>query len=182
MYKSEFIIKEPNVPWFYRIVFSLIFTSFFGLMYFFFSSNIIQSLTSSDIIKMIIFSILIFITLIYCFTPIVAQHSIHFNFSEHKIKHSYAIGIFNHNEKWQNLEDLNYISMFSSRGSYQVNLWYGNNKFLNLFLLDDYDSVIEKAFIFSDKLNIDLLDARERGNHRWVNKDVYRETKQVKYL
>lgn len=72
--------------------------------------------------------------------------------------------------------------MFSSRGSYQVNLWYGNNKFLNLFLLDDYDSVIEKAFIFSDKLNIDLLDARERGNHRWVNKDVYRETKQVKYL
>ena len=55
------------------------------------------------------------------------------------------------------------------------------NKILNLFALEDFDEVLKKAFYLSEKLNIDLLDARKRGYHKWVNKTVYEKTGKVEY-
>lgn len=96
--------------------------------------------------------------------------------------HSYSIGIFLFNEKWKNLEDLEYISVFNTSNGYEVNLWYKKNKILNLFALEDYDEVLKKGFYLSEKLDIDLLDARKRGYHKWINKEIYRKTGQVEYL
>jgi len=63
-----------------------------------------------------------------------------------------------------------------------VNLWYKKNKILNLFFMENFDEVIEHAFVFADRLNIDLLDARIRGNHKWVDKKAYKATNEIVYI
>ncbi len=47
--------------------------------------------------------------------------------------------------------------------------------------LDDSEKAMENGFLISEKLDIDLLDARKAGYHKWVNKQVYKETKKVIY-
>jgi hypothetical protein len=182
MCKTEFTIREPEVPWFNKILFSLLFAAFFSLILYIFKNNIKEILTSGDIKQVVVYLIILFGILIVFVLPIISRHCTHLNFSEIKIKHSYSIGPFTYNEKWQNLKDLNYISIFHTQNGYEVNLWYKKNQILNLFALEDINEVLEKAFFLSEQLNIDLLDARKRGYHKWINKSVYKEVGKIEYL
>ncbi|WP_339916072.1 hypothetical protein [Yeosuana marina] len=182
MYDKELTIREPKVPWFNRILFSVIFSAFLTFIIYFFSDNVINELTTLDLANATFYLIWLFGVLIVFILPLISRHYIHFNFSNFKIMHSYSIGIFTYNEKWQNLEDLKYISVFNAYSGYEINLWYKKNKFLRVFALEDSNEAFEKAFSLSEKLNIDLLDARIRGNHRWVYKSAYRETGKIEYI
>lgn len=168
MYDIEFTIREPKIPLLNRIIFSFMFSSFFTFLVYFLT-NLATPLSSSTMLYAIICLVWLFLVLIVFFAPMVLRHYIHFNFSNSKIKHSYSLGALNYSEKWQNLENLNYISVFHTRSGYEINLWYEKNKILNLLVLEDFEESLKKGAFFSEKLNIDLLDARKRGYHKWVN-------------
>lgn len=116
------------------------------------------------------------------FTPIILRHNIHLNFSESKIRHIYELGIFTFHERWQDLVDLKYISIYKVGHYYRVNMWYENNKILNLFVTEKFDMAIQNGFHIANKLHIDLLDASVKGNQKWINKTVYGKTSKIEYL
>jgi hypothetical protein len=53
----------------------------------------------------------------------------------------------------------------------EVNLWYKKNKHLNITKFDDIEEALECGKTFSDKLKLDLLDATEKGNSQWIEKE-----------
>lgn len=182
MSEVEFTIREPKIPWFNRILFSALFSGFCVLIIYIFKDSIYSRLNKQDVEKVIVFLIILLGIFIAFILPIIARHYIHLNFTHLKIRHCHSIGPLMYKEKWQPLQDLNYISVFHTANGYEVNIWYKKNEILNLFVLDDFDEVLEKAYFLSEKLNIDLLDARKRGYHKRVNKKVYKETGAVEYL
>ena len=182
MHDIEFTIREPKIPWFNRILFSVLLSGFCVLIIYIFKDSIYSRLNKEDVEKVIVFLIMLLGIFIAFILPIIARHYIQLNFSHLKIRHSYSIGPLMYKEKWQPLKDLNYISVFHTDNGYEVNLWYKKHEILNLFILDDFDEVLEKAYFLSEKLNINLLDARTRGHHKRVNKKVYKETGMVEYL
>ncbi|GEM_PF-4497649 len=111
----------------------------------------------------------------------IASHHIHLNFTELKIQHQYHVGVFRYKEVWQDIVNPKYISVFNENDYYMVNLWYDNLGILNLMLLEDANKAIENGLLIADKLDIDLLDARKRGYHKWVDKKTSKETGEIKY-
>lgn len=81
---------------------------------------------------------------------------------------TYFIGPFS-KDFTATIPELQYISVFKdAKEHFQVNLWCTGNKRYNMFTFDKW----EPAFIFAKavclKLNLELLDATERGNNKWI--------------
>ena len=179
MPKIEFTIREPKIKWLNKIIFSLLFSIFFTSIFYLIKTKLLKA--SEESIPLIVFLLWLFGVLITFLVPIVSRHHIHFNFSELKIKHSYSIGAYHYYEKWQNLIDLKYISVFNNSGGYTANIWYKKNEQLNLFFMEDSIKIMEKALFFANQLHIDLLDARTRGHHKWVDKKATKSAKEILY-
>jgi len=81
---------------------------------------------------------------------------------------TYFIGPFS-KDVISTIPELQYVAVFKDANElHQVNLWYKGNKRYNMFTFED----AEPAFIFAKtvcvKLKLDLLDATERGNNKWI--------------
>ncbi len=176
MTEIEFTITEPKSPLLIRILVALFMTTYIGLCYYF---TVERYEGTRTVVYLIILGFFVFR---YMVVPYITFRTNHLNFKEQKIRSDIEIGRFTIKGKWKNLKDLKYISVFKTDNGYEVNLWYKKRNILNLFALDDYDTVMKEAFFFSEKLNIDLLDARKRGYHRWVDKEVYRTTGNIVYI
>ncbi len=176
MTKPEFTIREPESPLYIKILVAFILTVYVALCYYFLTTKFRGTKTLLYLI------ILGYFVLKYMVIPYLISAVTYLNFSELKIRTGIEIGRFTIKNKWKQLKDLEYISVFHTDNGYEVNLWYKKNKILKLFALDDYDKVIDEAFFFSEKLSIDLLDARKRGYHKWVDKDIYRKTGEVVHI
>lgn len=85
------------------------------------------------------------------------------------LKIEYRVG--NIKIDFSKISDLNYISVFKNTNAdnYEINLWYKSNKHLNITCFEDLNKAIECGKLFSIKLNIDLLDATEKGNSKWID-------------
>lgn len=180
MLKSNLVIQEPTKPFITKLVVSLLYTCFFGYTIYLFAYRDFWNHPER-------WSIIIYLSILLCILfsssfMAIASHSIHINFEHQKIQHRYRVGLFNYKEVWQNLEELEYIAVFRTGDYYQINMWYQKNNILNLMTLDDPKKAIENGYLIADKLNIDLLDARERGFHKWVNKNIYKNTGKVVYI
>src|SRR5690606_14653567 len=130
----------------------------------------------------ILYLIVLFLIFLFTAFPLVASHSIYINFNTLKIKHEYELGIFKLREKWQDLKELEYISVYKVNNYHRINLWYKRNQIVNLIMIEDYSDAIKKAFMISDKLKIDLLDASVKGNHKWIDKEIYKKTSKIVYI
>lgn len=88
-----------------------------------------------------------------------------------EIREIYNIGFFKFSGKIE-ANNLNYISVFyqADIDIYTLMLWYKGNKHQVLCGFKDLDSVMVYGVDISNKLNIDLLDATEKGNFKWVDK------------
>ncbi|WP_299548229.1 hypothetical protein [Seonamhaeicola sp.] len=179
MSKADLIIRESSKPIINKIIVSLLYAGFFTYtIYLFMHKDIWNHPDRWTVI--ILLSILLIIIFSSTFMSI-ASHSIHIRIEDKKIQHQYRVGVFRYKEVWQNLVDPEYISVFKNGGYYLINLWYQKNGILNLMALKNYDKAIEKGLLISEKLNIDLLDARERGHHKWVNKKATKEAGKIVY-
>ena len=81
--------------------------------------------------------------------------------------------------KWISILNPEYVSVFykdqiSGGTLHQVNLWYDENKWVNLFEMHNQEEAFSMGHEISELLNIDLLDATDIDNFRWVEKDNLR--------
>ena len=176
MIETEFTIKEPDSSIGFKILIAFILTIYTSICYYFITTNEDTSKTTAYLVLLGV------VVIKYMVPPGLITKSTHLNFTLKKIKYESGIGNFRFGTRWKQLENLNYISVFNTKNEYEVKLWFKDNQSISLFGYEHYDEVIEKAFFFSEKLDIDLLDARERGYHKWINKEVYRSTGKIKYL
>jgi hypothetical protein len=93
--------------------------------------------------------------------------------------------------KWNPLPIADYISVFATNENITVralsaettntfpiihlNLFYDNNKKITVYETKDQREAFEVASHIADALLIDLLDATEKGDFKWVDKSRLRE-------
>ncbi len=66
--------------------------------------------------------------------------------------------------------ELEYVSVFlDSQERYQVNLWYVRNKHYQMYCFTEKEQAMTFAELAAAKLNVDLLDATEKGNSKWID-------------
>lgn len=71
--------------------------------------------------------------------------------------------------RWQNFQSLDYISVFKKNESkYVVNLWYNKNKHFSFGMSNRPETALYIGSELSKKLKIDLLDATDPHNSKWV--------------
>lgn len=109
--------------------------------------------------------------------------SIHIDIENSKFRPTYNIGPLKIGS-WQTIKNYEYVSVFHQPtvgGDYifEVNLWYDNNKHFELYEEDNYKEAFLIGYELSEQLNIDLLDATEPNNFKWVDKDEWK-TKMAK--
>ena len=80
----------------------------------------------------------------------------------------YNVGMISKDVK-SSVPKLEYVSVFlDEKQEYQVNLWYIGNKHYNMYSFDEKKTAFTLANHVANKLNINLLDATERGNNKWI--------------
>lgn len=97
--------------------------------------------------------------------------------------------------KWESLPDLEYISVFATtetttvwassasanfeNGIYTLNLFSETNKKYEVYNTYNKKDAFDTASNISEILIIDLLDATETGDFKWVDKEIYKESGQI---
>ncbi len=68
------------------------------------------------------------------------------------------------------MPQLKYVSVFNNTGAeqFEVNLWYEGNKHFNIMDFDEVEPAFDYGRQFSEKLDLKLLDATEKGNSKWI--------------
>lgn len=85
-----------------------------------------------------------------------------------KLISRFCVGPFSRDIK-SKVPQLEYVSVFlDSKENYEVNLWYVGNKHYRMYDFDEKEPAMKFAKMVSQKLNIDLLDATEKGNSKWI--------------
>jgi hypothetical protein len=81
----------------------------------------------------------------------------------------FCVGPFSKDVK-SKVPQLEYVSVFlDPKERFQVNLWYIGNKHYKMYFFDEKESAMKFAELTALKLSIDLLDATEKGNSKWID-------------
>jgi hypothetical protein len=71
------------------------------------------------------------------------------------------------------LPELDYLSVFKiDEYKYEVNLWYLGNKHYKMYTFNEKEPAIKFGILAAIKLKINLLDATEKGNYKWIEKET----------
>lgn len=83
----------------------------------------------------------------------------------------YVVGPFSYDVN-SKVTEFEYVSFFKNKlDCYGTNLWYVKNKHYKMYDFDNKQAAYQFALDISNKLNIDLLDATEKGNFVWLEKE-----------
>jgi len=102
------------------------------------------------------------------------KRTLFFDLEEERYKNQISVGPFKKG-KWQYLPSLKYISVMGAEYSFSVNLWYGRNQHINLFIFWSRKKAFKTAFKIADQLNIKLLDTTRKNNYRYLNMEELRK-------
>jgi|LakMenE18May11ns_1017448.scaffolds.fasta_scaffold9952757_4 hypothetical protein len=93
-----------------------------------------------------------------------------FDSESKQIKVDYSVGVIRYYS--YQITDLQYISVFLNPSSkkYEINLWYKKNKHIKLSFFKEFKIAYDCGLKFSNLLDIDLLDATQKGDFKWVDK------------
>ena len=99
-----------------------------------------------------------------------STRTIYLDITSKKLKIEYSVGLIKLD--FFKISDLNYISVFknTSTEEFEINLWYKTNKHINIAILKEFNAAFDCGLNLSNKLNIDFLDATEKGNSKWIDK------------
>lgn len=82
----------------------------------------------------------------------------------------YVVGPFSYDVKSQ-VTEFEYVSFYEDRyGYFGINLWYIKNKHYKMYSFENKEAAYQFALNISNKLNIDLLDATQKGNFQWIER------------
>lgn len=167
---KEIIISDGERPFWQTIVAAFFYTITLVLIGFFLFLIIKTSLYSQEHSKdlsSIVYLIVFFFMGGLNFSLVT---SIFFDLEKEKMKVQYCVGFFKVN-RFSEIPELNYVSIFfKTENSFLINLWYKGNKHFEIAEFAEFDSALEFGKTFSDKLKLDLLDATEKGNSKWIEK------------
>lgn len=172
--KSNIIISESDRPiWqipvaalFFTLAAVVIMLSFYNMEF------------SENGAKLTLESLFFAFTLITTGAGFCFKRSIHVDIKNSRFKSTLGIGFikFGH---WQTIKNYQYVSVFHQPtvdGSYifEVNIWYDNNKHIELYFVDSYQEAFLIGYKLSEELNIDLLDATVPNDFKWIDKDAWK--------
>lgn len=99
--------------------------------------------------------------------------------------------------KWKKLPEIEYVSVFLTEENislwvssastnvvneiYKINLFYDSNKKIEAFTSYDKDEAFKIGHHIAEALITDLLDATNKGDFEYVDKEHYRETGEIKH-
>ena len=120
--------------------------------------------------------ILVFALLIYCLffaLDFSRKKSIIINTRSKTITSRYSVWSLNF-DKRKRATDFEYVAYFEKDKNriYGVNLWYKENRYFEIGEFDDLISAKNAAYDIARTLKIDLLDATENGNQKWIDVEV----------
>ena len=175
------MIIQPRPALYKRVIVSIMFTAFLAYILYLVREKFLVDETDIFVVTIYLIWILGVIMMITAGT--ISRHGIQFNFTEMKIRHIYDISLYRYKEEWQDLNDLEYLSIFKEEEKYNIVMWYEENNFLNLFTMKNFKEIVGYACTLSDKLNIDLLDAtiNDDLNH-WIDKETFKKTGEIQHL
>ena len=181
MIKSEFTIIDPKPSLLKRIIVAFVFTVFLAYVHYLVREKII--IQKVDLLTVIIYMVCIVGVILILTIGSISRHGIQFSFKEMKIRHFYDISLFRHKEKWQALQDLNYLSIYKDDGKYNIILWYDEHNFLNLFSMKSYNEIVKNACLIANGLHIEVLDAtiNDAFNH-WIDMEVFKTTGKIEHI
>jgi hypothetical protein len=111
----------------------------------------------------------------FCFAGGVSfsiKKSILIDLDKEKLVSIYMVGPFSR-KVIKVLPELEYLSVFKiDESKYEVNLWYLGNKHYKMYTFTEKELAIKFGAMAALKLNIDLLYATEKGNHKWIEKQT----------
>lgn len=164
--RDEILISQGDRPWWQRLIAAVFFTVTVVFLFYFFilfdfrNQEMLEGSFGALNIAIITFSMGIGFSV---------YREYHFNFQERKYKVLACVGVVKLGE-WKQFEKLDYISVFknNSKDLFEINLWYNENKHFNISIYFERDTAIFLGKQLARKLNIDLLDATDPYNSKWV--------------
>lgn len=171
--QKEIVVSQAKRPFWQIIIASFLYTASFFILFYGFYKLYIMGFDENNT-KVIKGNISFFSLSIYAFLGALrfsVQKTIFINNENQKLKTQFSVGNINVNYHSE-IPELKYVSVFKNPNSYfiEVNLWYGKNKHFNVYNYENIDEAFNFGKLFSNKLKIDLLDATEKGNFKWIDK------------
>ena len=167
MKKNNVLISEGNRPWWQIIIAALAFTGALVFLYMFFTK--VDLTESSKKLRSTISLLEVAIFLIINGIAFSVVRDYHFDFQNKQYKILYCLGPLQIG-KWQSFKKLEYISVFKNgKDLYEVNLWYNTNKRFNISTTNNLDAAFEGGKEIAKKLAIDMVDASDPHNSKWVD-------------
>lgn len=169
--KSEIIICENKPKW-YELMIAFVFYSltvyfiyYLSNLYNLYATNRLSSLDFNSLVlpfsSLIIFLFFMAINLSY-------KQNIIINTRSNVLISRYIIWGLKYDSR-KRATNSEYISYFKDDQNYGVNLWYKGNKHFEIGYFDDLTSAQNAAYEIARTLKIDLLDATEKGNQKWID-------------
>ncbi|WP_274474820.1 hypothetical protein [Mangrovimonas aestuarii] len=182
MEKRDVIVSERRKPLLYRVISALLFTIGFGLLiYYFIYTNWVHNdyRVDASVIRVVIGALGLgaFFGHTRC---------VFIDLKEHKFRETIAIGPLKFGT-WKTINNPEYISVFrqplvTGEHIFEVNLWYDRNKHWQLYEKPYSSEAFEIGYEISEQLKIDLLDATDPHNRKWVDKESFKLTGELTYF
>jgi hypothetical protein len=167
----ELVVSQGKLPWWRIIIASLFFSYMIYMLYFLciiFYRDDFTKVKPKGIAGIIEIAA-------YCFAGGVSfsiTKSILIDLDKEKLVSIYRVGPFSKKVN-TTLPELEYVSVFKIDDSeYEVNLWYLGNKHYKMYKLTEKNHALKFGVMVAQKLKIDLLDATEKGNNKWMEKET----------
>lgn len=167
--QKEIVITEGNKPLWKIFIASVLFTaSILSLAIFLFDFYIIglNDKKLKGILGLFELSVLLFM---YAIRLSIVK-TVFLNSQRSLFRSEYRVGPFSYSQN-KKIKELKYISVFKNdKEVFEINLWYDSNKHLKMFVADTKEAALNLGRLMSDKIEIDLFDATEKGNFKWIEK------------
>ena len=116
----------------------------------------------------------VFVWLVWYSIKKVKIKQVVFSLNKNKIRKKSIIGPFVFKSKWEDMYDLEYVSVYSDRteGDFELHLWFKDNKRIRLFESDNWAELFFLGYQTANKLNIDFYNSLHHVDKYWVDLSV----------
>lgn len=168
---NEIIVSEGKRPFWQTILAALLYTVSIALLFYFILILFKIDYSVREFKEASVFIKLAVLTFIGALNFSLVR-TLYLNLEKEKLKTEYAVGVFKYSY-FSAIPTLEYVSVFKSPNKeiFEVNLWYKGNKHFNVANFEEFEPAFGFGLNFSNRLNIDLLDASEKGNSKWIEKE-----------
>ena len=160
-------ISEGKRPFWQILIAALFYIGALVSLYFFYETFSLEVSNKKIVAYFDIFELTIILFMAGISFSVVKDYQFDFKNNQYKIIH--RVGPIKVGQ-WRTLKSLDYISVFKKNESkYLVNLWYNKNKHFNLSAQNKADTAIFMGKELAKKLKIELYDATDPHNPKWVD-------------